>query len=222
MSEEIELVCFDVGGVLVRICHTWTDACRNARIDVRGEPSEHADAARRELTNLYGLGRISETEWAERLALALGNLYTPEELINIHDAIILSDEYPGVGAVIDDVHRAGIATACLSNTDHGHWVRVVHRDGDHALAGDPRYPALLRLGSHHASHLMGVAKPDQAIYRAFERATGYAGPQILFFDDHLDNVEAARSVGWLAERIDAEGETAMQLRRHLQKHGVLR
>ena len=37
------------------------------------------------------------------------------------------------------------------------------------------------LGRHFASHLIVLAKPDLAIYRAFEEATGHRGESILFF-----------------------------------------
>jgi len=216
----IELVCFDLGGVLVRICRTWGEACRRAGTDVRGDAAgDRADAARRELAELYSRGRVSRAEWIDRLGIAMSGLYTKEELSAIHAAVTI-EEYPGVGEVIEKLHRASVATACLSNTDHDHWAHLIHHDGVQPLAGDPRYPSVRRLGSHHASHLMGLAKPDHAIYRAFERATGTAGKHILFFDDLPENVESARSVGWRAERIDPNIETAAQLRHHLEVYGI--
>jgi FMN phosphatase YigB (HAD superfamily) len=77
------------------------------------------------------------------------------------------------------------------------------------------------LQHRHASHLLGFAKPDIRIYRAFESATGHSGADILFFDDLKDNVRAARSAGWRAERIDPDNETVPQLRRWLRQHRVL-
>ena len=69
--------------------------------------------------------------------------------------------------------------------------------------------------------LFGLAKPDPAIYKAFEAATQHRGLAILFFDDLPENVRAARSVGWRAERIDPYNETVPQLRRWLRHYGVL-
>ena len=63
---------------------------------------------------------------------------------------------------------------------------------------------------------MGLAKPDPAIYEAFEAATGLRGPQILFFDDLAPNVAAARARGWN----DPLVETVPQLRRHLGAYRV--
>jgi FMN phosphatase YigB (HAD superfamily) len=215
------IVCFDLGGVLVRIVRDWSEACRGAGLPVRGDPDGPAAVeARRQLMDLFGTGRITEDEWARRLAIALDGLYSVGDLMRIHHAWTL-DEYAGAAALVDDLHAAGRATACLSNTNHSHWARLVHRDGDRARGGRPEYPAVSRLRKHFASHLFGLAKPDDAIYRAFEQATGLEGGEILFFDDLPENVAAARARGWRAERIDPEAETVPQLRRLLGLHGVL-
>jgi FMN phosphatase YigB (HAD superfamily) len=68
---------------------------------------------------------------------------------------------------------------------------------------------------------MKFIKPAPDIYRAFEKATGRSGSQILFFDDLAENVAAAKSLGWHAERIDPTAPTDAQLRRHLAAYGVL-
>jgi FMN phosphatase YigB (HAD superfamily) len=68
---------------------------------------------------------------------------------------------------------------------------------------------------------MGMAKPAPDIYRAFEKATGRRGPQILFFDDLAENVAAARALGWHAESIDGSRAPSEQMRAHLAAHGVL-
>jgi FMN phosphatase YigB (HAD superfamily) len=220
-AEKIELVCFDIGGVLVRVCTAWSDVCRAARLDLRGDSAgDDAQRARRQLVDALDAGDLSTEQWAMAMRDALGGLYTPEELAALHEAVII-EEYPGVSAIIDELHRAGVATACLSNTNDTHWPKLVHRDGERTLPGEPRYPAVHRLQLHYASHLLRLVKPAPAIYRAVEKATGYAGPQILFFDDRAENVAAALALGWRAETIDPAAPTDEQLRRHLVAHGVL-
>ena len=58
-----------------------------------------------------------------------------------------------------------------------------------------------------------LAKPDPAIYALAERRFGYAPEAMLFIDDSLPNVEAARARGWHAHHfIDAAGlEAELQL-----------
>ena len=51
-----------------------------------------------------------------------------------------------------------------------------------------------------------LAKPDPAIYALAERRFGYAPDAMLFIDDSLPNVEAARVRGWHAHHfVDAGG-----------------
>lgn len=221
------VICFDVGGVLVRIHRSWPDVCRAVGLEARGSwTSEAHRHAYQTLMDLFGTGQISEQEWSERLSIALGGSYTPAELARIHRGWTRG-EYPGIGALIDELHARDLETACLSNTTHTHWVRLLHADGDRPLPGAPQFPGVRRLRHHFASHLLGLAKPDPAIFRAFEAATGHAGAAILFFDDLAPNVTAARELGWQAELIDpwqAEGQetgTVPQLRRHLTRHGVI-
>lgn len=168
----------------------------------------------------FGLGLLSENEWSERLALALDRSYSTAELAQIHHAWS-GKEYEGALDLVDALNTLGIATACLSNTNAAHWRRLIHHDGARPLLGAPEYPSVARLQKPFASHLLGVAKPNKAIYRAFEERSGHRGATILFFDDLIENVEAARSLGWRAERIDPSVETVPQLRRLLTRHGVL-
>jgi FMN phosphatase YigB (HAD superfamily) len=216
----IKIVCFDVGGVLVRIHRSWPEVCRAVGLEARDNWSAEAPAqAHQTMMDLFGTGQIAEDEWAERLSIALNGAYTAAELTRIH-AAWPRDEYQGATQMIDELHAAGVETACLSNTTHSHWVRLTHQNDGWPRTGAPEYPAVHRLRRHFASHVMGLAKPDPAIYRAFEAATGLAGAHILFFDDLAPNVAAARALGWNAEHIDPMVETVPQLRRHLSAYRV--
>jgi putative hydrolase of the HAD superfamily len=206
----IRVVCFDIGGVMIRLRKSWTDVCAAAGLEVRGDTaSDRAEDARTQVAAPYVLGRITHDEWAEQTARVLGGVYSAAELTSIHQAWLL-DEYAGVGDIVDELHARGLPTACLSNTNEAHWVRLVSE-----------YPAIVRLKSRYASHLLGCGKPDEAMYRAFERAAKVESASILFFDDLVVNVDAARAFGWNAERIDPSAETAPQIRRHLAEYGLL-
>jgi len=219
--EPIQLVCFDLGGVLVRICRSFGEACRLANLEVRGAIEGNVgQRIRYEFSQRFNTGKLDEQTWSSELSRALDGLYTADELRRVHHAWTRK-EYDGALTLVSDLGLANVATACLSNTDQSHWTRLVHHDGESPLPGAPEYPSVYRLQHRHASHLLGVAKPDPAIYRAFEAHTAQSGPSILFFDDLPDNVRAARKVGWRAERIDPHVETVPQLRRWLRQHGVL-
>lgn len=218
----IRLVCFDLGGVLVRICRSFGEACRLAQLEVRGGiEGRVASRVRHEYSQRFSTGLIDEEGWAKELSRALNGLYTPAELRQVHYAWTRA-EYEGALGLVCELELTGVATGCLSNTDQAHWTRLVHHDGQRALSGDPEYPSVHRLQHRHASHLLGLAKPDLEIFRAFERHTAVGAGEILFFDDLPENVRAARKAGWHSERIDPYNETVPQLRRWLSHYGVMR
>jgi FMN phosphatase YigB (HAD superfamily) len=215
------VVCFDLGGVLIDICHDWDEAYRAAGLDVRAIPSNPAvDARRRDLLARFDTGDISLDEWAEETSQIGGGTYTPDELKRAHYAIA-QGERPGALELIDELHEAGIVTACLSNTNEAHWARLVPHDGQGPRGGPLEYPAVARLMYPLASHRLGVAKPDAAIYAHLERLTGVCASDVLFFDDRPENVAAARDRGWRVERIDPRGDTIAQIRGRLRAEGLL-
>lgn len=66
---------------------------------------------------------------------------------------------------------------------------------------------------------LGVAKPDPEFFRRILTALQVEAASVLFIDDLIENVEAARSVGITAEQHGAM-DGAAGLRRILAAHGV--
>lgn len=217
MGKTIDLVCFDWGGVILRHCRSWAEGCAAAGLPLRAGVEDPALVAkRREMTQLYQVGKIGCEEFYRGLVRATGDLYTIEELHRLHDAWLL-DEYAGVARIIRLLTEQGVQTALLSNTNHRHWVRHLPKpDGR-----PPDYPTAGLLTHRHASHLLGHAKPGSDIYRAFEEKVGVRGDRILFFDDMPENITAAESLGWRSERIDHTGDTARQIERVLRENRFL-
>jgi FMN phosphatase YigB (HAD superfamily) len=213
----VRLVCFDWGGVILRICRSWAQGCERAGLPLRwGAEADEMKAARRKAGEDYQIGRIDCSTFCARVSAATGGLYSPEEVARVHDAWLI-EEYPGVSGLVDRLHTVPrIQTALLSNTNHGHWVRHLSADGR-----GPDFPTVAKLHHRFGSHLLGLAKPGREIYQELERQTGHTGPSILFFDDLIENVQAARAAGWRAEQIDHTADTAAQIQGHLRRHGVL-
>jgi len=218
MSLPIQLVVFDLGGVIVRICRSWPEACERAGVPVReGWDDPTLRAARRELNKRHQEGRIDCETFFEGLAATAPGLYSTDEVRRIHDAWTL-DEYAGAGALIRRLHEAGVATGVLSNTNHAHWRRLA--PPAHVEASE--YPTPRMVTHLYASHLMGMSKPDETIYKEFARRTGFDPGRIVFFDDLEENVIAAQRAGWNAVQVDHAGDTVAQMVRALESLGLFR
>jgi len=215
------MVVFDLGGVLVRICRSWQEACAAA-----GEPyfelvrSEEQMAKRKALTKLHEAGQVRCEAFFEQLAETTAGLYSVAQVRRVHEAWLLA-LYPGVAELIEEIHRSGLATGVLSNTNRAHWDVLVGQTA--AAQNRSHYAALGLVQTPHASHLLGCGKPDVAIFKAFEVATGRVGygEQTLFFDDLPENVAGAVSAGWQSTHIDHAGDTSAQMRADLRKRGWL-
>lgn len=203
-------VVFDLGGVLVKLRPSLSAACDAAGLPVRPALDEPGViGSSKELDQLHQTGRLGSDEYFERMSASLGGAYPPQEVAEIHRHW-LGPEYPGVAELIAELHQQGVPTGVLSNTNPSHL----------AILQGNEYAALRMLVRRHpervhASHLLGLCKPDRAIYRAYAERTGLASARLLFFDDSIGNVLAARAEGWQAFLIDAEGDPAAQMRSRL-------
>ncbi|MFB9620700.1 HAD-IA family hydrolase [Brooklawnia cerclae] len=91
---------------------------------------------------------------------------------------------PGIEALLGDLARAGVPTACLSN-DVTEWSALVRQ----------RFGLDRRIGTWVISSDIGARKPDPAAFRALGDATGVPPARMMFFDDRKANVDAARAAG---------------------------
>ncbi len=172
-------------------------------------------------------GRVGDVEafleaayWAERPALS-GEVSWLEVLPGLLEQWGIGDSYDDVvrtwlsiepvaatHELLRALRRAGLRCYLATNqAEH----RGVHMRDELGYAG-------LFDGAFY-SYEMGVAKPDPAYFRFIVDALGAPAHQLLFLDDRLDNVEAARSVGLRAEAWSYREDISV-LHDHLARHGV--
>lgn len=205
----VRLICVDLGGVVIRIRRTLEEALHAAGVPGYVLESMTDDERRsvRAYAAAHQRGEHDYRAFVEHAYGVFGGRLERETLLAAHDAI-LADEYPGVAHALGAIRATGAMTACLSNTNDRHWEALM------------RLPAFAAIEHQHASHLLGLEKPNEEIYRAFERAVGVTGSDILFLDDLVENCIAARACGWHAVRIDHERDTASQIIAAARAHGV--
>ncbi|MEM8756391.1 MAG: HAD-IA family hydrolase [Planctomycetota bacterium] len=218
MGKAERIVVFDWGGVVVRICRSWQQGCERAGLpyDAAYDTPEIAEQ-RYAASKRYEVGAIGADEFLEAVAATMNNRYSAEDIRRVHEAWLI-EEYPGAAELIVKLSRHdSIDTGLLSNTNHLHWLEhLAEHEG-----GTNRFPAVRALRHRHASHLLGIAKPDAAIFEAFEHHAGYRPEHVVYFDDLQANVDAAARRGWDAVLVDHAGDTAKQMRSALVERGLL-
>lgn len=203
----VKVVCFDVGGVLIRIATRWAEAAQQANVPIKRDFDETKIFTDAPFFDPYQSGAITEEEYFQLLAEYLG-LNEAGLALKVHNHIML-EPFLGVDGLVQDLNDAGFLTACLSNTNERHW---------QDMTGSGRFPANERLGLRIASHVVKLQKPDVAIFRLFEQEAQAQGAEIVFFDDTAINVEAAKSLGWNAHLVDPKGDPASQMRAIVQPY----
>ncbi len=214
MTSDLRVVCFDWGGVILRICRSWREGCARAGLPLHERVMDpEIMTRRRRYAQDYQIGALTCDEFFQGVADLTDGLYSPADVQQIHAAWLI-EEYPGISSVITALGaQPNLQTALLSNTNAAHWSRQ--------HSGPGGFPAAAQLQCRLASHELRVAKPDRSIYIIATERFGVEPRQIVFFDDLAENVEAARACGWHAHQIDHEGDTASQISAHLAGHGIV-
>lgn len=197
---QIEAVVFDIGNVLIE----W-------------QPERHYDrvigAERRramfDAVDLHGMNdRVDRGQPFGSVVRETAQAYPEwrDEILMWHDDWLqmASPAIPQSVTLLRNLRRRGVPVFALSNFGIETFEIAM-----------PVYPFLTEFDRAYISGHMGVTKPDAAIYAMVEADCGLEPESLLFADDRVDNIEAARQRGWQthvfegpegwAERLVAEG-----------------
>jgi putative hydrolase of the HAD superfamily len=202
-----KVIVFDLGGVIVNVRHQWRERCEAAGVHCPLQSAETGEALDA-LYRSYHAGDFELDVLCLKISALLEQRCSPDQARDIHRAI-LNGEYSGVGDIITGLQSRGHLTALFSNTCSDHWEVL------------KTYPTVARMEHHFVSYEMGWAKPDLHAYQLLQERLQVEACAILFFDDLMENVQAARRAGWRAEHITLDSAPAEQLRHHLRRHQLL-
>jgi FMN phosphatase YigB (HAD superfamily) len=180
-----EMVLFDLGGVLIELRGVASMA-ELAGIDDEGELWRRWLDCR--WVRTFEAGRCGSADFAQGVVDDWELPVGPEEFLGIFTSWPTG---PLDGA--EDLVRATAAVAavgCFSNTNTVHW------DGN-----VEHWPLIGLFAYQFVSHRMGQVKPDAAAFERVAESLPVAPDRVLFVDDNLANVEAARSLGFPAEHV---------------------
>ncbi len=183
------LICFDIGGVLVRINPGFLKGLLSL---ARAEERKNLEKMLREqfmpdqtdfsASELYQLGKMSTDKFIELINSKLTTHVDSEFMVSNLNAEIAGEisETTGLLPRLAEIARLG----CFTNTNPLHWEYL-----NNSFSWMNHFEIKL------ASHLCGRAKPDFGAFQAICEAAGLAPRQVLFIDDRVSNVEAARDFG---------------------------
>lgn len=195
-----EVVLFDLGGVLIQLSGaTWIQ-------ELSGIDTEE-EIWRRWLScpwvRSFESGCCSPDEFAVGIVQEWGLRTDAAGFLEAFRGLPVGP-FDGAGELIAEV-AVSRQVGCLSNTNALHW-------SDQMAWG--LYDLL-----HHRflSHELGVVKPDREVYEMVMAELDVPADRVLFLDDNLINVTAAREAGLHAEHVKG----LEQARSALAAHGVL-
>ena len=202
MSPDVDVLLFDLGGVLVEytgvqdVAPLLTDAAAESDIIDRWARCPHTDA--------FCKGTVTAQEFARAFVRDWGLRVGPDEFLREFRGWSRR-LYPGTTELFDSL-RGRFRLAALSNSNAVHWDRNV-KD----LGIDDLFEMTI------SSHQVGLIKPDPAIYLTALARLGVQPRAVMFFDDLIDNVAAAEAVGIRAFQVNGVDG----VRRRLQHEGLL-
>ena len=195
-THPFDVILFDLGGVLIEL----------AGVDRMLELCNHALSADELWARWLTSEGVRQFETGRAGPDAFGAAMLAEFGLSITAAQFLEEftlwpkgVFPGSFELLEQLSTS-YRLACLSNTNALHWPRVCDEMG---LA---RY-----FESTFASHLVGMFKPDLAIFQHVVEQLGCPPARILFLDDNQLNVASARTAGMVARRVAGLSEVRAAL-----------
>jgi putative hydrolase of the HAD superfamily len=195
VAEPVELVLFDLGGVLIEVSGV------RVMLELTGIESEE-ELWRRWLTcrwvRRFESGGCSETEFAAGVVA--------DWQLELSAAAFLAafrawptGPLPGAAELVAQT-RASVATGCFSNTNALHW-------HDHIAA----WPLTGLFDHRFLSFELGLLKPDIAAFVQVADLLEVPAERVLFLDDNALNVVGAAAAGFQAIRVAGVDEARQRL-----------
>jgi FMN phosphatase YigB (HAD superfamily) len=190
----VQVVLFDVGGVLVELTGV------PALLSWTGNRLTHEEILvwwlSSDIVRSFETGKSSPAEFADGLIRELDLPMEREDFI-VEFGLWATGLFPGALDLVREIPRE-YTRAILSNSNVLHWPRFIDEWG----LGDI-------FDYTFASHLIGKIKPDEDAFHHVVDALGCDASAVLFLDDNILNVEAARRIGMQAIQVkgvsDARG-----------------
>jgi glucose-1-phosphatase len=196
----ITAITFDLGNVLIRVDHYRF--CRRLAVLARLTPEEvYAQVFESGLEPGYDTGRITSREFYQQVTAHFGVALSFSRFRALW--CDLFDPMEGMAEVVQHL-ASRFPLFLLSNTNALHFDYI-----------KGRFAALLQpFRAFVLSYEVGSRKPEPAVYQSLIRQAGRPPEEILFLDDKVSFVEAARDQGLKAWQFHSPQDLQTELARH--------
>jgi glucose-1-phosphatase len=195
VAEPVDLVLFDLGGVLIEVPGVRT------MLKLTGIGSEQ-ELWRRWLTcrwvRRFESGGCSQTEFAAGVVADWQLELSPAAFLEAFQDWP-TVPLPGAAELVAQT-RDRVATGCFSNTNALHW-------HSHIAA----WPLTGLFDHRFLSFELGLLKPDSAAFARVAELLKLPAERVLFLDDNAVNVEGAAAAGFQAVRAVGVGQARQRL-----------
>jgi glucose-1-phosphatase len=188
--QQEKLILFDLGGVVLDIDfeRVWQHWSRSSGVALsKAQETLGPASADNEAFHQFERGQISEDEFYQKTAVRTGIDMSFEHWRAGWNAIFVG-EMPGTNDLLTALHGQ-VRLMALSNINAPHHAFTL-KHFSHLLAG---FEGLV------FSHLVGLRKPEKAIFDFVVNHASLRPENILFFDDMPSNVAGARAAGLRSE-----------------------
>jgi glucose-1-phosphatase len=180
-DRKIRFIFFDLGNVLVDLDYRkFSD--RMTRLSGLDDKQLREIFAADKLGHRYELGAISDEEFHSSFCCKIGVQIKRNDFFESWNGIFV--EKPLLPESLLPHLARKYSLWLVSNTNRMHFSFI-----------RKRYPMMDNFQGYILSYELGVAKPDPAIFRHAVSMASAQPSEVLFVDDLLPNVEAARSLG---------------------------
>ena len=129
----------------------------------------------------FEIGKSDQNTFATQVSEFYDLKMNSDEFVELFRSAAES-KFDGVDLLLRELSEK-YELACLTNTNPIQWPRIKDELGLAAF-----------FDKQYISYELGLMKPDNRIYEYVLRDTGLNPQEILFVDDNLENIEAARSL----------------------------
>lgn len=202
VNNQIEVILFDLGGVLVEL--TGVPVMLGWSADDMSPEMLWEKWLTSPVVRDFESGRIHHEYFAERLIEEMGLDVKPdvflEKFISWPKGL-----FPGTKELIKRISPE-FTLAVLSNSNSLHWPRMMDETGLSVI-----------FDHFFASHLMGKLKPDLEAFDHVLEELVCEPEQVLYVDDNKLNVDAARSLG--IQAVETKG--IEEVEQALEDYGII-